>query len=124
MIDQKTILVADDRAPSRELIRSVLESSGYIVIEAADGLETLQKADEFMPDLLILDLQMPNLDGFGVLAQLRQDGRFAMRPIVALTASAMQGDRERAIAAGFSAYIAKPIGIVALRQEGARILMW
>jgi CheY-like chemotaxis protein len=119
---QQTILVADDRAPSRELIRSVLESSGYRVIEAADGLETLQKADEFMPDLLILDLQMPNLDGFGVLAQLRQDVRFATRPIVALTASAMQGDRERAIAAGFSAYVAKPIGIVALRQEVARLL--
>jgi CheY-like chemotaxis protein len=119
---QKTILVADDRAPSRELIRSVLESCGYRVIEAADGLETLQKANEFMPDLLLLDLQMPNMDGFGVVAQLRQDARFASRPIVALTASAMQGDRERAIAAGFSVYIAKPIGIVALREEVARLL--
>ena len=119
---QKTILVADDRGTSRELIRSVLEGSGYKVIEAADGLETLQKADEFLPDLLILDLQMPNLDGFGVVAHLRQDRRFATRPILALTASAMRGDRERAIAAGFSAYIAKPIRIVELRQEVARLL--
>jgi len=119
---QKTILVADDRAPSRELIRSVLESSGYRVIEAADGLETLQMAGEFIPDLVILDLHMPKLDGFGVVTQLRQDGRFATCPIVALTASAMQGDRERAIAAGFTAYIAKPIVIVALRQEVARLL--
>lgn len=122
MHGRKTILIADDRAPSRELIRSVLESSGYLVVEAADGLETLQKAAEFMPDLFILDLQMPHLDGFGVLAQLRRDEQFASRPIVALTASAMQGDRERAIAAGFSAYIAKPIGIVALRREVARLL--
>jgi CheY-like chemotaxis protein len=118
----KKVLVADDKTPGRELIRTILEQSGHLVFEAADGSEALRSAREFLPDLIILDLHMPVLDGFGVLEELRLDQRFAATPIVALTASAMQGDRERALTAGFTSYIAKPISLSTLRGEIERFL--
>jgi CheY-like chemotaxis protein len=79
-------------------------------------------AREVSPDLILLDLQMPVLDGFGALRQLRADPRFEKLPIVALTASAMQGDREEAISAGFTGYVSKPVHLAALRAELARLL--
>ena len=118
----KRILVAEDRPGSLELIRTVLESAGYEVIEAMDGQEAVEKASCNSVDLFLLDLQMPKVDGFGVVAQLRKDPRFASTPIVALTASAMYGDRERALAAGFSSYIAKPVDLAALRSELKRLI--
>ena len=118
----KKVLVADDKASSRELIRAVLEQSGHLVFEASDGIEALRAARDLLPDLIILDLHMPALEGFGVVKELRQDERFLATPIVALTASAMQGDRERALSAGFSSYIAKPIGLNALRSQVACLL--
>jgi len=118
----KKVLVADDKASSRELIRTVLEQSGHLVFEASDGMEALRSARDLLPDLIALDLHMPLLDGFGVVKELRRDERFRTTPIVALTASAMQGDRERALAAGFTSYIAKPIGLNALRGEVERLL--
>ena len=113
----KRILVAEDRLASLELIRTVLESAGYEVIDAMDGQDALHKAGTNSVDLVLLDLQMPKIDGFGVVRQLRNDPKFNNIPIVALTASAMQGDRERALGAGFSSYIAKPINLTALRSE-------
>lgn len=87
----------------------ILEQAGHSVFEASDGTEAVRSAQELLPDLIILDLHMPVLDGFGVLQELRRDQRFAATPIVALTASAMQSDRERPRSAGFTSYIAKPI---------------
>jgi two-component system cell cycle response regulator DivK len=118
----KRILVAEDRPASLELIRTVLESAGYEVIEAIDGQDAVDKAAAAPVDLILLDLQMPRIDGFGVLARLRRDSRFANTPIVALTASAMHGDRERALAAGFSGYVAKPVDLAVLRSEVKRLL--
>jgi len=113
----RTILIADDRDASRELLRTVLAAEGYYVVEAADGGEALAKAQATRPDLILLDLQMPVMDGFAVAAALRQDPGFAATPIVALTASAMQGDREKALATGFTAYITKPVRLASLRTE-------
>jgi len=118
----KRILVAEDRPASLELIRTVLESAGYEVIGAVDGQEAVEKASGNPVDLVLLDLQMPKMDGFDVLAQLRKDPRFQSIPIVALTASAMQGDRERALAAGFSSYLAKPVDLIVLRSEMERLI--
>jgi CheY-like chemotaxis protein len=118
----KRVLVADDKATSRELIRTVLEKIGYTVSEAGDGAEAVQMALKIQPDLIILDLQMPTLDGFGALDVIRCDGRFKDLPIVALTANAMQGDREKALAAGFTSYISKPVSLSLLRSELARLL--
>jgi len=121
-MNPKRILVADDNAASRELLREVLEMSGYDVLEAADGQEALRKARETSPDLALVDIQMPHLDGFGVLQALRDDPRFTDLRVVALTAFAMQGDRERALGAGFDGYITKPVEISALRQEIRKFL--
>jgi CheY-like chemotaxis protein len=118
----KRILVAEDRPASLELIRTVLEDAGYEVIEAIDGQEAVDKAEGTPVDLILLDLQMPRIDGFDVVARLRRDTRFANTPIVALTANAMQGDRERALAAGFSAYWAKPVDLTRLRSEVKRLI--
>ncbi len=118
----KRILIADDKATGRELVRTILESDGYEVYEAADGLQAVEQARSIRPDLVILDLHMPGLDGFGVVAVLRKDAAFNATPILALTASAMMGDRERALAAGFTGYVSKPIRMAALRSEIVRLL--
>jgi CheY-like chemotaxis protein len=118
----KKVLIVDDKPVGRELVRTVLEGSGYEVFEACDGIEALDSVYRIHPDLIILDLHMPGLDGFGVLKELRQSPEFAHTPVMALTASAMQGDRQRALTAGFSAYIAKPVSLKLLRAEVERLL--
>jgi two-component system, cell cycle response regulator DivK len=118
----KKVLVADDKATGRELVRTVLEKSGYQVFEAGDGEEAVVEARRIHPDLIILDIHMPGLDGFGVIEKLRREEGFAATPIIALTASAMMGDRERAMSVGFTGYITKPIRLDALRAEVERLL--
>ncbi len=118
----KKILVADDKATSRELVRIALEHSGYLVYEASDGAQALTSARDLRPDLIILDLHMPGLDGFGVIGEIRQDADLAAIPVMALTASAMQGDREHALELGFTSYLAKPIHLSSLRKEVERLL--
>lgn len=117
----KTVLVAEDRESSRELIRTMLEHSGFAVIEASNGVEAVLLAREKNPDLVLLDLQMPIKDGFDVLKELRADPRFQSTPIVALTASAMYRDKERALESGFTSYMTKPLNFTGFRQELARL---
>jgi two-component system cell cycle response regulator DivK len=118
----KTILVAEDRDASRELARTLLEHSGYAVLEASNGVEALQIAQANLPDLVLCDLQMPVKNGFEVLYELRADERFKSTPIVALTASAMMGDKDKALMEGFTAYLTKPLSLSAIRHELARLL--
>lgn len=118
----KKVLIADDTESSREILRTVLESVGYAVTEAANGLEALERARQERPDLIILDLHMPRMDGFIAVRQLRADPDFAGIPVIALTASAMHGDHEQAIAAGFTGYLTKPIRPTVLRREVQRLL--
>ncbi len=118
----KTILVAEDRDASRELLNIVLTAAGYEVIQAADGEEALVCASERQADLVILDIHMPRLDGYGVIARLRANPAYATVPVIALTASAMAGDRDSVLAAGFSEYISKPVNMSLLRREIARLL--
>jgi CheY-like chemotaxis protein len=119
----KKILVADDNPASLELITEVLELCGYEVITAADGVEALAAASHQIPDLVLVDIQMPRLDGFEVLRRLRAEPRFSGLQVVALTAFAMQGDRERAMDAGFDGYITKPVEIASLRQAVSELLL-
>lgn len=116
------ILIADDRSSSRELLRTVLERVGYEVIEAEDGEQAVSQARAAHPDLILLDLQMPKLDGYEALAQIRADPEFEKVPVLALTASAMRGDRERILGAGFTDYLSKPAGTEQLREAVARLL--
>jgi CheY-like chemotaxis protein len=122
LAEKRRILIADDRASSRELLRLVLDRAGYDVIEAEDGVEALEQARVGNPDLILLDLQMPRLDGYGTIAELRREERFRALPILALTASAMRGDREKIMAAGFTDYLSKPAGPELLRETVARLL--
>lgn len=112
-----TILVADDNENNRELLRTVLAHLGHSTVEAADGRDAVDLAMRTNPAMIILDLQMPKLDGFGALRELRASDAFRDTPILALTAYAMDGDREKALANGFSAYLAKPIRLATLRAE-------
>jgi two-component system cell cycle response regulator DivK len=118
----KQVLVVDDKPVTREMIRTMLECSGYDVSEATDGEEAVRIAQQIVPDAILLDLQMPALDGFGALERLRADPRFVGIPIIALTASAMRGDREKALAAGFTSYLSKPVMLRTLQEELARLL--
>ena len=116
-----TILIADDNALSRELMRELLEASGHVILEAINGRNALDLIRRSGPDLVFLDLQMPLQDGFSVIRELRNDSRLRSLPVVAVTASAMIGDRERAIAAGFDSYIAKPIDLCEVEAQVATL---
>lgn len=117
----KTILVVDDNAVNQELLVEVLDSWNFHVLRAASGAEALAICDTAAPDLVLLDLQMPGMDGFDVAAALRQSSRGNTCPVVAVTAFAMRGDREKALARGFDAYLTKPLDFAALRTEIARL---
>ncbi len=119
---KKKILVADDNPVSRELIREILESDDYEVIEAVDGEDALQKLRAHRADLALLDIQMPIKDGIATIREIRADAQLSYLPVCALTAYAMQGDREKALASGFNAYITKPIAIADLRSRIAELL--
>lgn len=105
----KTILVVEDNEQNRTLLKDVLEYHGYLVIEAANGADGVARAREHLPDLILLDIQMPVMNGFAALQALRDDPASRGIAIIALTSFAMKGDREKIMAAGFQGYIAKPI---------------
>lgn len=103
------ILVIEDNAANMELAHYVLEAFGYRVSEASDGESGLEKARSERPDLIVCDLQLPGIDGFEVARQLKADATLAHIPLIAVTALAMVGDRERVLAFDFDGYIAKPL---------------
>jgi PAS domain S-box-containing protein len=113
----KRILVADDNPSGRELIREGLGEHVASIIEASDGREALRKIREAPLDLVLLDIQMPEMDGYEVLRQIRGDPALKDLRVVALTAFAMQGDRERALGAGFDDYITKPATLAKLKAQ-------
>jgi len=117
-----TILIADDNAASLELLKDALAAPGYRIVESSDGSDALLKVQSETPDIVLLDIQMPGLDGFEVLRAMR-----ALKPpvhcrVLALTALAMDGDRERMLASGFDGYIAKPVSISHVREQVRRLL--
>lgn len=118
----KRILVAEDNPASMEFLVELLTSNGYDVVQATNGQEALQKIAVSSPDLVLLDIQMPGLDGYSVLRSVRGDAKLAGLRVVAFTAYAMPGDREKALAAGFDGYITKPIRAAALRVEIEQLL--
>jgi CheY-like chemotaxis protein len=118
------ILIAEDNATNRELFRELLEARGYTVVEACDGLEALRMIEQERPDMLLLDIGMPGLDGFAVVRAIREKPNLFALPVLAVTAYAMQGDRERVLKAGFDGYLSKPINAKALAQELERLLSW
>jgi CheY-like chemotaxis protein len=116
------ILIAEDNPVNRELLRELLEMRGYEVFEACDGVQALAMVAQVCPHLLVLDLGMPGLDGFGVIRKLRADHAHPKLPVLAATAYAMRGDREKVLEAGFDGYISKPINPAALTEEVDRLI--
>jgi two-component system cell cycle response regulator DivK len=118
----KKVLVVDDNPVSRELIREVLEDDKCKVLEAENGEEALKMIGDDKPDIVLLDIQLPVYDGYEVLYRVRTRLKLSKLPVLALTAYAMQGDREKALDSGFDAYITKPIDAAALRLQVNKIL--
>lgn len=107
----KKILIVDDNQDSRELVVKILKNRGYQLIEAVDGEDALEKAMAERPDLILMDISIPKIDGYEVTRRLKSRKEFKYTPIIALTAHAMKGDREKAMESGCEGYIAKPINI-------------
>jgi CheY-like chemotaxis protein len=105
----KKILVVEDNEQNRILMRQILTHHGYEVLEAADGSAGLKMAREHMPDLILLDLQMPVMGGLAVIRELRRSPELSKLKVIAVTSFAMKGDREKALEAGFDEYVTKPI---------------
>ncbi len=103
------VLVIEDDIASRELVRYLLEYSGHHVTVANDGAAGIELARALRPDLVICDLQMPELNGYEVIKRLHQDPQWRRVPIIAVTAFSMAGDRETALQAGFDEHVTKPI---------------
>jgi len=118
----KRILIAEDNAINRELMREILTDRDYEIIEACDGQQALDRIAEIAPDLVLLDIQMPVLDGYEVVRRIRDNPQSSKLRVIALTAYAMRGDRERALAAGFDDYVTKPIDLPTLTSKIGQFL--
>jgi two-component system cell cycle response regulator DivK len=105
------VLVVEDNEKNMKLVRDILLATGYSPLEATSGEEALALAAEHSPALVLMDIQLPDLDGSEALRRLRSDERTAGIPVLALTAQAMQGDRERFLASGFDGYLSKPVDV-------------
>jgi two-component system cell cycle response regulator DivK len=104
----KKILVVEDTEDNRQILRDLLSAAGYDVIEALDGAEGVAKAGEHMPDLILMDIQMPVMDGFDATRRIKADPALKAIPVIAVTSYALSGDEQRARSAGCDGYIAKP----------------
>jgi CheY-like chemotaxis protein len=108
---------------NRELLRAMLEMNGYDIEEAENGLEAVEKASTAQPAVILMDVRMPQLDGIAALAKLRENPATSSIPVIAITAFAMEGDRNRMEAAGFDGYIAKPVTNDALVDALRKVTM-
>jgi two-component system cell cycle response regulator DivK len=122
MSEKRTILIVEDNPMNLKLARDVLEAKGYRVIVAENGECGVALAGAEQPDLVLMDIQLPGIDGVEALQRLRGDPATADTPIVAFTASVMAGDRSRVTAAGFDAFVAKPIDLKPFLATLAKLL--
>lgn len=104
----KTILVVEDQEDNRKILRDLLTSSGFEVIEAVNGLEGLELARSHRPDLILMDIQLPGIDGYEATRRIKGDNNLKDIPIIVATSYALSGDEKKAFEAGCDAYVAKP----------------
>ena len=116
-MSEGVVLLVEDNEKNLKLARDVLEFAGFTVLVAMTGEEAVSRARDALPDLVLMDLQLPGIDGHEALARLRSDDATAAIPVVALTAFAMQQDRDRAAAEGFDGYLEKPINVRQFPQQ-------
>jgi len=111
------ILYVEDNFENKLFVRRVIESMGHEMLEAETGLDSLMIAADIVPDLILMDINIPGMDGLETTVKFKQNPRLAHIPIIALTANAMKGDKERCLEAGCDGYMQKPVGVSDLRRE-------
>ena len=117
----KTVLILEDNELNMKLFHDLLEAHGYSTIGTRNGIEALDLARKHRPDLILMDIQLPEVSGLEVTKWLKDDAELKAIPVVAVTANAMDGDRERCLAAGMNDFLAKPVTIAALRTAIDRV---
>jgi two-component system cell cycle response regulator DivK len=117
-----TILYIEDNFDNRMLVRRVLEAEGYRVVEAEDGIKGIEWLHLETPDLVLVDINLPEIDGYEITRRLKQLPSMAEVPVIAMTANVMRGDREKTLAAGCDGYIPKPIDIDMLPEDISKFL--
>jgi two-component system, cell cycle response regulator DivK len=117
-----TILYVEDNVDNRTLVRRVLTAEGYTVIEAINAMQALEILNSTTPNLILMDINMPDIDGYTLTTRIKGMPGLGSIPIIALTANVMRGDRERSLEAGCDGYIQKPIDIDALSEQIERFL--
>jgi two-component system cell cycle response regulator DivK len=110
------VLVVEDNDKNMKLFRDVLQATGYSTLEATTGEQAIELALSQAPALVLMDVQLPGIDGVEALERMRQNERTASIPVLAVTAQAMSGDRERFLEAGFDGYLAKPVDVIELME--------
>ena len=120
--DKGIVLLAEDNLANILTIGQYLESHGYQIVKAHDGLDAIEKAQTHPPDIILMDIQMPVMDGMEAIRQLRAIPRFASTPIIVTTALAMPGDREQCLEVGANEYMPKPIRLKVLKQNIEKLL--
>jgi len=118
-----TILYVEDNPDNRSLIRRVLEAENYAVVEAINAAQALEKLENSNIDLVLMDINMPDMDGYTLTAKIKAIQKYSKIPIVAVTANVMRGDREKSLGAGCDGYIQKPIDIDTLSQQIERFII-
>lgn len=117
MENNSSILYIEDNPENRLLVRRILQADGFTVLEAQNATQALRVLEEEIPDLILMDINMPDMDGFTLTTQLKNTPRLNRVPIIALTANVMKGDRERSLEAGCDGYIQKPIDVDNLPEQ-------
>ena len=118
----KTILVVEDHEDNRRILRDLLTSSGFVVIEATTGIEGVQLTKSHLPDLILMDIQLPGIDGYEATRQIKADPSLKDIPIIVVTSYALSGDAKKAFQAGCDGYIAKPYSPRELLRRIQKIL--
>ena len=117
-----TILYVEDNFDNRVLIRRVLESEGYQVFEASTADKAFEQLEKHLPDLILMDINMPDMDGYTLTAKIKEKPEHKNIPVIAVTANVMRGDKEKSLKAGCDGYIQKPIDIDLLAEQIERYL--
>ncbi len=122
MENPKTVLYVEDNAENRLLIRRILQAEGFRMTEASNATEALEMIQAYRPDLILMDINLPEMDGYTLTARLKAMPQLDKVPIIALTANVMRGDRERTLEAGCDGYIQKPVDVDLLPEQVNRFL--
>ena len=118
----KKILIVEDNEKNMKLVRDILRHQGHVTLEAVNGLDGVRLAEQERPDLVLMDIQLPDIDGIEALARIRADAALDAVPVLAVSASVMPDDQQKIISSGFDAFITKPINLKQFQETVKRFL--